>query len=581
MKQNVEIMAYIYSDVGGTLRAMRFLDGIRIVRSSETMFDIESTETTLPEQFFSANVAHVAAIVGSNSSGKSTALQDICRVLAGKTPITATYAVVMRSDQGVYQISNCPGLVKLDGRDIPDENPKRNANLKVVFYAGGYDPFGRTQELAPRSTGIEFCDISDQFIYSSAPLSDFPYKLAYLESLIHNGDPSLYLQADGTRNRTISFVATAGYDFNTAARDILEFTLTFSNDSAHSELLLKLLQITPSDLTADLYDAIDTKRILNEKGTHFLEEELNYFEILRIYVDSITSNETHIYPLAFALAIGKLAELLHAEPHSANLKKQLQRIHIDFKGVVENLFGASFYSDMMLLHFAARNAAANALADDGLSINITLGGRSPKNGFIRGLIKVLLRLRYQGFDFAFHFSGISEGQRTLLTLYSRLFMQLTAIPHTGNTLLMIDEYEHGLHPEWQRRFLQELITLLARDGFASVRYQIILSTHSPFLVSDLPGTHVNRVGDDIQNPPSTLAANLLELLLSPLFLENSTGEFSRKKITKLLDEVERAENTESLDTASMLLPLLGDDLVRNYCALRVREKERTLEGKRA
>jgi len=580
MKQNVEIMAYIFADTGGALRALRFVDGIQIRRSGQGAYEIESTEATLPEHFFSTNVAHVAAIVGTNSSGKSTALQDICRILTGRTPVTARHALVMRSDQGVYQLCSHSSLVKFDGQDIRDEDPRRNANLKVVFYAGGYDPLGRTKELTPRSAGVEFCDISDQFIYSSDPSRDFDYKLIYLNSLIRTGDPSLFLQADGARNRTIRFEAYAGYDVNVAARDFLEFTLTFSNDAAHSARLLELLNI-PSEQIADVNDAIDRRLILNEKGAHFLEDNSHYFELLRAYLDSSLRDGLPMYPLQFALAIGRIAERLHAEPEDANLAEQMRSVHMDFPAVVGNILGDGFHSEMLLLYVAARSASPDTLSDDGLSISISLGGAPRETTYIQAMIKILLQWRSQGLEVSFRFTGISEGQRTLLTFYSRLFAQVTRTPHTGNTLLLIDEHEHGLHPEWQRRYLQELITLLNKDDFTSERYQVILSTHSPFLVSDLPGTHVNKIGSDVEDVTPTLAANLLELLLSPLFLENSTGEFSRTKITDMLDAIERAETVDSLAAASTLLPLLGDDLVRNYCTIRVKEKKRRLQARRA
>lgn len=579
MKKNVEVMAYIHADASGTLRALRFLDGIQIERNSASKFDIWSTASALPEQFFSRNVAHVAAIVGTNSSGKSTSLQDICRILAGERPVATDYSLVMRSQEGVYQLCNHSGLVLFDGQAIPSENAVRNANLKVVFYAGGYDPLGRTKELVPRSTGVEFTDISDQFIYSSDPAHDFDYKLIYLESLIQSRDPSLFLQADGARMRTIRFEASSGYDIDIAARDFFEFALTLTDESHNRAALLEHLNIVSSEETADLFDAIDRKLILQDKGIHFLEEGRAYFELLCTYFGFWPSSAAIFSPLALALAVGRIVELLQADPYDARLAADFQEFHVDFAAMMRTMLGPVFLPSVEELHHAAFEA--KMLSDDGLNIGITLTGKLKTTSSVHRVIKLLLQLRSEGVDFSFRFSGISEGQRTLLTFYSRLHMQARRHKHKGNTLLLIDEHEHGLHPEWQRRYLQELINFLGNKQFADERYQIVLSTHSPFLVSDLPATHVNKIGTDIDKTTPTLAANLLELLLSPLFLENTTGEFSRSKITKFLEEIEHADDTESLDAASILLPLLGDDLIRNYCKIRVEEKRRRLAKRRA
>lgn len=578
MKQNVEVLAYIQTDSAGVLRALRFVDGIRIERR-ESGFDIRSTAATLPKDFFSPNVPHVAAIVGTNSSGKSTALQDMCRILSGNRPVAARYALVMRSNQDVYQICSHPGLVRFDGREIGIREAAHDSSPKIVFYAGGYDPLGRTKELVLRSKKQKFCDISDQFVYASDPAHDFDYKLIYLESLIRHRDPSLFLQADGGRERSICFEARSGYDVNLVARDFFEFALTYSSEMVNQPRLLAHLGIVQSEDTRDLYDVMDRKEILEQPGTHFLDEGPDYFELLYTYVNDGLRGSPAVQPLPLALATGRIVELLRAEPRDARFAESMRAFPEYFADTVHTMLGPIFFPSVNALCQAASNAGM--LSADGMHISISLTGKLEKIAAVHSVVKTLINLRSEGLDFSFHFSGISEGQRTLLTFFSRLYMQAKRVQHKGSTLLLIDEHEHGLHPEWQRRYLQELITFLGQRHFAPERYQVILSTHSPFLVSDLPGTHVNKIGADSGEITPTLAANLLELLLSPLFLENTTGEFSRTKIAEFLDEVERASDAETLDSASALLPLLGDDLIRNYCKIRVEEKMRRLARRRA
>lgn len=60
-----------------------------------------------------------------------------------------------------------------------------------------------------------------------------------------------------------------------------------------------------------------------------------------------------------------------------------------------------------------------------------------------------------------------------------LFRIIEGIPN--NSLLIIDEVEASLHPKAQRRLVRFLLTLSRRK-----RLQVILSTHSPYVLEELP-----------------------------------------------------------------------------------------------
>ena len=60
-----------------------------------------------------------------------------------------------------------------------------------------------------------------------------------------------------------------------------------------------------------------------------------------------------------------------------------------------------------------------------------------------------------------------------------IFKLLQDIP--AYSLLVIDEIENSLHPQAQRRFVQFLLKLARRK-----KMQVILSTHSPFVLEELP-----------------------------------------------------------------------------------------------
>jgi predicted ATP-binding protein involved in virulence len=99
-----------------------------------------------------------------------------------------------------------------------------------------------------------------------------------------------------------------------------------------------------------------------------------------------------------------------------------------------------------------------------------------------------------------------------------------------NGLLLIDEAENHLHPKWQKIFLQNILTLFPK-------LQIIVSTHSPFIVSSIKNSRVyvckSHVDFSVVEEETDYYTNkpIEEILLSPLF---NTSNFN-VEITNLLE----------------------------------------------
>lgn len=85
---------------------------------------------------------------------------------------------------------------------------------------------------------------------------------------------------------------------------------------------------------------------------------------------------------------------------------------------------------------------------------------------------------------------LSDGYKTLLSLIIDLASRMAlANPHLTNPLdapaiVLIDEIDLHLHPEWQRRIISDLLS-----AFPST--QFILTTHSPFIVASV-NNHIMR-----------------------------------------------------------------------------------------
>ncbi len=187
---------------------------------------------------------------------------------------------------------------------------------------------------------------------------------------------------------------------------------------------------------------------------------------------------------------------------------------------------------------------------------------------------------------------LSSGEKAMLNVFSRLYTIADGQPAgdnlrlTNNVLLLIDEGDLYLHPEWQRRFIDRLIRFLSVAYAKRRRIQIILTSHSPFLLSDVPASCVNYlqreeertvVSDGLSRKKRTFAANIHDLFSMGFFMSSTVGEFAKNKITEVIDMLKEMEqrqeerqreglpyeapNKEDLDSAFRVIRLIGEPLI--------------------
>lgn len=221
---------------------------------------------------------------------------------------------------------------------------------------------------------------------------------------------------------------------------------------------------------------------------------------------------------------------------------------------------------------------------------ITIAHQSKEN---KSNLKLLIRcymdivwseMIYSDGFILFEWHDISTGERAILSFLSRFHSIIRLLSaesrysspqNTRNLIFLLDEPDIGLHPEWQRTFLIE-VTSFFKKLFKSYNLQFIISSHSPFLISDLPksnvvfldkdgnGSCIVRSPDDISQ---TFGANIHSLYRSSFFLENGfVGEFAKQKIDwviKLLNENDQEKVKENKQEINFIIENIGEPLLRN------------------
>lgn len=102
--------------------------------------------------------------------------------------------------------------------------------------------------------------------------------------------------------------------------------------------------------------------------------------------------------------------------------------------------------------------------------------------------------------------------------------------------VIFDEVELYFHPEMQRQYIGIMLKMLKSVRFANIRgVSIMMITHSPFVLSDIPESNVLCLGEDDNKVAKTLGGNIMEMLSDSFFMKSSIGDFIKNEIALIVD----------------------------------------------
>jgi len=202
--------------------------------------------------------------------------------------------------------------------------------------------------------------------------------------------------------------------------------------------------------------------------------------------------------------------------------------------------------------------------------------------------------------------NLSSGEKAYIDLYSRLYhakkllnerIEEKRIEESIDLLvIIIDEGELGFHPQWQKEYLFNLLDIIPfvftgigkevetknknqqafKLNFSNI--QLILTSHSPFLLSDLPIRNVNfiernketglsqiKYGEEV-GMKETFGANIHELFSESFFIKNGLiGKFAQTKIQKIVDSINKTnqKNQSEIERIKLLINRVGEPFLRN------------------
>lgn len=151
----------------------------------------------------------------------------------------------------------------------------------------------------------------------------------------------------------------------------------------------------------------------------------------------------------------------------------------------------------------------------------------------------------------FEVSNLSRGEFSFINQYIRLKYYIEHTPQEIDKFLLIfDEPDARFHPEWSRIYVDFLMRFLDEKIFEGKKFQIILSTHSPFLLSDFTDNHVIGLEETYSEEENSyiskivkvkengcFSAEVYDILKNTFFLEKFRGEHADKKLKQIKKEI--------------------------------------------
>ena len=182
----------------------------------------------------------------------------------------------------------------------------------------------------------------------------------------------------------------------------------------------------------------------------------------------------------------------------------------------------------------------------------------------------------------FALSAFSSGEYALFAIFSRLAWAVSRLrkqKKSKNSLIIIlDEAEIGLHPKWQLEFIKTALEFINKECAPAFPVQFILTSHSPFIASDLPANSLIFLKKEdgrskavqLDENKDTFGANVHVLYQDTFFVEDSLiGRFALDKINELIDKINHIDKKVELSEIKELrqrIEIIGEPFIRKKLA---------------
>lgn len=349
----------------------------------------------------------------------------------------------------------------------------------------------------------------------------------------------------------------------------------------------KILPITTHSTSPKMNNKLmySTKNIKLEIKISFLIKYINYLQ--ERFISQSSSNETFLTQeenffenLDFINMFERIKEFDEKINNSNIFHSNLNSEIIFFKYLIHKLENTSLDIFMQSKYFYDQKNFTEYEAS--ITFNI-----QQNYILIQEIINKLESIKYSdffecfSFDFLSYdnnvkFTELSSGEQNLINKYMLILYEVL---FNDSELILLDEPDVLLHPNWAKKFIKKLVDIITQDSLLKEKQlHIIMSTHSPFILSDLQKENIIFLEDGKQVNPDitqTFGANIHTLLSNGFFMSDGLmGEFAKSKITEVLDFLNDKEELRTIKEEQIkpIIESIGEDFLREKLLKMYNEK---------
>ncbi|KLE06228.1 ATP-binding protein [Aliarcobacter butzleri] len=175
------------------------------------------------------------------------------------------------------------------------------------------------------------------------------------------------------------------------------------------------------------------------------------------------------------------------------------------------------------------------------------------------------------------FFDLSYGERKFFTENLMVYDDIKR-KNKNDILIVLDEPDLTLHPNWQKRYINEMVNLLS--NFPEKKFHIVITSHSPFILSDIPKENVIFLEKYIKDEDKeqkegncknvtknmelkTFGANIHTLLSNGFFMSDGLmGEFAKNKINEAIDNLHEKLQSLSQKQIKSIIDTIGEPFLQ-------------------
>lgn len=508
------------------------------------------------KNFFGNDILDIIGIIGKNSSGKTNILELIQYVIdGGKTTLNTPFFVVIEVENRFVVYTHNFEDIKSNFHLSNEKYENKIPMTTSIFFSNVFD--GRKHHFGKNIINLSTNNLlNNQF--GENVTTNYQKNIQQQIKFIRSPEFSILENLDGNNELKPPTVILTSPIWSVITNRLKTFDQKYT-------------RTTGNTIELKIFAESFRKKIRDNKS----DNSLKYLSAFLVFIDFVLNRdilEIRNQELNHKEYFQELHALLLLANESDRIDIIFKYFIIDFAEKINDYWKLSstykFLNNLNDLDLGSKNDNDEIKEDIGAYSNrrtqFVLTYNNKVGTFLTGYLNSVTG---NSLGYSIDWGGISSGHKAYINLFANFHNIRTK---DDLVLISIDEGDLYFHPKWQTEFLYKIINILPK--LLKNKCQIFLTTHSPFLVSDLPKKNllfINRRKDgnatlmnNKEIDGETFGGNIGDLYLDAFFMEGKlVSHFATTKIQAIIDKIRN--NINSIDeNDKIIISEIGDQLIR-------------------